>query len=631
MLMRTCLPCVRSTPGFYAGGGLARGSKFVMVTTTPAITPAPTTQPATTAPLPSLDASNPSSSRTDIGRLSTEAIHVIAQSVPNLPTLRDDAAAALAPDAEYRIREIVQDSLKFMRHAKRHRLTTNDINAALRLRNVEPLYGFGPSQTSSSNAAATAAAAASAAAVAASAAAAAASVAASSAALPDGDETTAGPAVTIMNTAIEMASAPESMAAVAAAVTAAAAAAAAAKESSAASLSTQFRRVDGPGHLFFVEDAEVHLRSLIQTPLPAVPLDYAVSAHWLAIDGVQPAVPQNPVEANGNGQATADADADPTGGGAATGILSSKCADPIVKPRVKHVLGKELQLYYEHVTAALVGNDAAQRDACIISVAEEPGLVQLLPYFTLHIRDSAHKSLRNLPFLFSLMRLSRALLTNPHFKVETYLHQLLPPILTCLVGKRLCAKPRENHWALRDFAAELIAIICAKYGPAYSSVQPRITKTLNDALMDVKRPLTTHYGAIVGLGVLGAHVVDLLLVPSIVDYSNLVLTVLDDTADKPKSIRRMEAAKVYGALAWAVCISLKRTDRAVLQADAVGFAAVPASDINAVLPSYSERAIALKSSYGDNFLPSTAVSANASRISLTMFEDVSAAAAAQSR
>lgn len=49
---------------------------------------------------------------------------------------------ALASDTEYRVREIIQEAMKFMKHAKRDKLTTGDINAALRLRNVEQLYGY---------------------------------------------------------------------------------------------------------------------------------------------------------------------------------------------------------------------------------------------------------------------------------------------------------------------------------------------------------------------------------------------------------------------------------------------------------------------------------------------------------
>lgn len=33
---------------------------------------------------------------------------------------------------------------------------------------------------------------------------------------------------------------------------------------------------------------------MIEAPLPKAPLDTTVVAHWLAIEGVQPAIPENP-------------------------------------------------------------------------------------------------------------------------------------------------------------------------------------------------------------------------------------------------------------------------------------------------------------------------------------------------
>lgn len=33
---------------------------------------------------------------------------------------------------------------------------------------------------------------------------------------------------------------------------------------------------------------------VIEAPLPKAPLDTAVVGHWLAIEGVQPAIPENP-------------------------------------------------------------------------------------------------------------------------------------------------------------------------------------------------------------------------------------------------------------------------------------------------------------------------------------------------
>eukprot|EP00879_Flechtneria_rotunda_P027105 GHRR01028973.1.p2 GENE.GHRR01028973.1~~GHRR01028973.1.p2 ORF type:complete len:107 (+),score=22.88 GHRR01028973.1:149-469(+) len=70
------------------------------------------------------------------------AIKAIAHSV-DIPKLSDEAAKTLAPDVEYRLREVVQEALKFAKHCKRTKLTTEDINDALRLRNVEPVFGFG--------------------------------------------------------------------------------------------------------------------------------------------------------------------------------------------------------------------------------------------------------------------------------------------------------------------------------------------------------------------------------------------------------------------------------------------------------------------------------------------------------
>ena len=51
-------------------------------------------------------------------------------------------AAALGPDIEYRLREIVQEAIKFMKHAKRERLVCSDVTLALQLHNVEQLFGY---------------------------------------------------------------------------------------------------------------------------------------------------------------------------------------------------------------------------------------------------------------------------------------------------------------------------------------------------------------------------------------------------------------------------------------------------------------------------------------------------------
>lgn len=54
----------------------------------------------------------------------------------------DDAlVAALALDAEHRLRTLGLDAARFMRHARRSTLLGGDVAHALKLRNVEALYG----------------------------------------------------------------------------------------------------------------------------------------------------------------------------------------------------------------------------------------------------------------------------------------------------------------------------------------------------------------------------------------------------------------------------------------------------------------------------------------------------------
>lgn len=65
-----------------------------------------------------------------------DSVKDVAESL-GITNLRDNIAMALATDIEYRIRDIVQSASKYMKHAKRSRMTTSDIDNALRQKNIE--------------------------------------------------------------------------------------------------------------------------------------------------------------------------------------------------------------------------------------------------------------------------------------------------------------------------------------------------------------------------------------------------------------------------------------------------------------------------------------------------------------
>lgn len=73
--------------------------------------------------------------------LSQESMKVIAESI-GIGNLPDEAAKDLAEDVSYKLKEIIQDAAKFMRHGKRQRMSTQDIDHALKIKNIEPTYGF---------------------------------------------------------------------------------------------------------------------------------------------------------------------------------------------------------------------------------------------------------------------------------------------------------------------------------------------------------------------------------------------------------------------------------------------------------------------------------------------------------
>lgn len=68
-------------------------------------------------------------------------IRDVAESV-GVVNLSNDVTENLARDVEYRIAQVLEEALKFMRHSRRTLLTTQDVAQALRVLDVEPLYGY---------------------------------------------------------------------------------------------------------------------------------------------------------------------------------------------------------------------------------------------------------------------------------------------------------------------------------------------------------------------------------------------------------------------------------------------------------------------------------------------------------
>ncbi|OJD15498.1 hypothetical protein AJ78_04262 [Emergomyces pasteurianus Ep9510] len=413
-----------------------------------------------------------------------ENIRDVAESV-GIGTLNDEVVENLARDVEYRISQVLEEALKFMRHAKRTLLTTQDVSHALRVLDVEPLYGYESTRP-----------------------------------LRFGEATL------------------------------------------------------GPGQpLFYVEDDEVDFEKLINAPLPKVPREITFTAHWLAVEGVQPTIPQNPTGADSRNLELVS-----KGPNANVNLAAMSGNDNVsVKPLVKHILSKELQLYFEKVCTAFLDElNEEYRLSAFSSLKEDPGLHQLVPYFVQFISEKVTHSLKDLFVLTQVMHMTEALIQNKTLYVDPYVPSLIPPVLTCLIGRQLgssstapttsnsgtgLSDPLE-HFALRDVSASLISMIARKYSHSSHTLRPRLARTFLKNFLDPGKPLGTHYGAIIGLqSIGGADVVRELIVPNLRTYevvlkdatatsatTTTTSTTTTMATGSDEGVRRLEAEKVIGVI-----------------------------------------------------------------------------------
>jgi transcription initiation factor TFIID subunit 6 len=170
-------------------------------------------------------------------------IRDVAESV-GISNIAPECVDSLARDVDFRISQVLEEAIKFMRHSRRTVLHTDDISQALKVLDVEPLFGYESTRP-----------------------------------LRFGE----------------------------------------------ASL--------GPGQpLYYVEDEEVDFEKLINAPLPKVPREISFTAHWLAVEGVQPSIPQNPTSADSRHQ-----DLLAKGPGASANLAALSGQDNVtVKPLVKY-------------------------------------------------------------------------------------------------------------------------------------------------------------------------------------------------------------------------------------------------------------------------------------------------------
>ena len=102
---------------------------------------------------------------------------------------------------------------------------------------------------------------------------------------------------------------------------------------------------------------------------------------------MQPAIVQNPTPAELK-SSDYQTSSTSSGGPASSLAATSGAVGLETKQQVKHVLSKELQLYFERIANALTNEDSENiRETAIASLRSDPGLHQLVPYLVAFIAE----------------------------------------------------------------------------------------------------------------------------------------------------------------------------------------------------------------------------------------------------
>ena len=283
----------------------------------------------------------------------------------------------------------------------------------------------------------------------------------------------------------------------------------------------------------------INLLEFAKQHIPRCPLIPELSLHWLAVEGCQPLIPENPLSVTDKGKSDSGA------GGIAAAVDTER----------PWSLPKEMQHFFSRTTVLMLAGDHTALPTVLHALQKDVGIQDLVPYYSRFIYQQikANANTKSLSMLKILVSAATALISNDALHIEFHIQQMLPAIFTCIVAARLCTSTSDNHWIVRNMAADLVAQSCRKYSDICPDLHARVCRTYLDTLTaalataippsttaasggsdtagSVQPPvvgstpspspsqriasLSTLYGGLVGLSALGQAVIKSLILPRV--------------------------------------------------------------------------------------------------------------------
>ncbi|PVD26096.1 hypothetical protein C0Q70_13764 [Pomacea canaliculata] len=265
------------------------------------------------------------------------------------------------------------------------------------------------------------------------------------------------------------------------------------------------------GELHFVEDVDINLNNVVFSSYIPKHLGRAsIKAHWMAVEGVSKSAHSNQ-----------------------TLQVQGKA--------VKKELPEELMQYYNQITKALVGGNTAVVKLALSDLATNANILPLLPFFVNFVANGVKSVSHDISKMTLLMYTVDSIVRNQAVFLEPQPYAVEYCLLEPLAAS---INPLNDHWMLRDYAARLLACI---WSSPMNHLMKNTVRDLTEALQDLSRPFSSHYGATMGIAALGPKEVEEVLLPLLPAYWPHLMASVEDFSPA-NALLRADAHKVQNAL-----------------------------------------------------------------------------------
>jgi len=217
----------------------------------------------------------------------------------------------------------------------------------------------------------------------------------------------------------------------------------------------EYERIDVVNGLWRPKQNIIDLEDYLSKPIVSCPMQVFPHFHWIAIEGKRPNIPENfireeiinklPIEQVNSKDTNVNINQQEN---LANTNINTQQAKAKVVPPVIHNISKELQIFLENFeqrfrkeikTSKLNPNPlfsmSKELEVSLNVIETEPGVVELLPYIIEFLMSNlTHKQyIKEAKVHMVILHYVDAILKNPYFYLEPYLHQLVTLLLSLIL------------------------------------------------------------------------------------------------------------------------------------------------------------------------------------------------------